>query len=222
MISTLLLDAGGTLVFPNFRRIADELSRDGIDVTPERLAACEPHARFAIDQSDLVARTRDDSRWNDYFEEIARASGLPGMSEGALARLRAYHQANNLWELVDDDMPVVLAELGTKYRLAVVSNSNGTVAKKLARLGLADAFELIIDSGDEGIEKPDPAIFVLALNRLGITAEEAAYVGDIYHVDIVGARAAGIYPVLLDPAGLHSDKDCVRIRSLRELLTRNL
>jgi hypothetical protein len=89
---------------------------------------------------------------------------------------------------------------------------------KLARVGLAGYFELIVDSHEEGIEKPDPRIFVRTLDRLGVPAAEAAYVGDLYHVDVVGASAAGLSAFLLDPFDLYGGSPVARIRSLGELL----
>ena len=68
----------------------------------------------------------------------------------------------------------------------------------------------MFDSYDEGIEKPDPRFFQLALERGGADAATTVHVGDLYHVDVVGARAAAITPVLLDVAGLYPDCDCLR------------
>ncbi len=217
-ITTLLFDVGGTLVFPSWQRISDELAREGIEIAPELLAAREPHARHAIDQTTLAGRTRDPDQWGAYFDRIARACGALGIPAAALARLRAYNEAHNLWEHVSPEVPRVLEALRAHYRLGVVSNADGSVPRKLAQLGLADAFDAIVDSGAEGIEKPDPRIFELALVRMGARADETAYVGDIYHVDVIGARAARLVPILLDPCELHTDKDCHRVRALEELL----
>jgi HAD superfamily hydrolase (TIGR01509 family) len=132
-------------------------------------------------------------------------------------RLRAFHDLHNLWDLVPADVPAALTQLGARYRLGVVSNSNGTVRAKLARIGLAHHFETIVDSAEEGIEKPDPRIFAIALDRMGVAAAETAYVGDLYHVDVVGAEAAGLTPFLLDPLDLHAARAVSRIRALAEL-----
>ena len=76
----------------------------------------------------------------------------------------------------------------------------------------------IIDSHDEGIEKPDPRLFEIALERSGATRETTIHVGDIYQIDVVGARAAGLRGVLLDQAGLYPGADCPRVRSLADLV----
>jgi putative hydrolase of the HAD superfamily len=78
----------------------------------------------------------------------------------------------------------------------------------------------VLDSNDEGVEKPDPRFFEIALARSGARRETTIHVGDLYHVDVVGARAAGLRGVLLDEAGLYPDADCPRIQSLGELADR--
>ena len=72
----------------------------------------------------------------------------------------------------------------------------------------------------EKVEKPDPRFFEIALTRSGARRESTIHVGDLYEVDVVGARAAGITPVLLDAAGLYPDADCDRVRSLGDLVSR--
>jgi len=99
----------------------------------------------------------------------------------------------------------------------VISNANGTVKKAFARIGLARFFEVIVDSAEVGIEKPDARVFELALRAMNVRADEAAYVGDVYKVDVLGARAAGMRAVLIDPHGFHADKPCPRVTSLMEL-----
>jgi HAD superfamily hydrolase (TIGR01509 family) len=154
-----------------------------------------------------------------YFETIFRCSGMVdrGVAQSVIRDLQAIHRTNNIWEVVPPEVPRVLAELRGRYRLGVVSNANGTVREKLRRVGLAEYFEVILDSHEEGVEKPDPRIFQLALERLGARAEEAVHVGDYYHIDVVGARAAGVRAVLLDPGGAHRDKGVLRIESLEAL-----
>ena len=216
---TILFDVGSTLVFPNWTLISEELARDDVHLAPEMLAAREPHARRALDNEAFVVRTNDRSRWDEYFGGIVRECGVPVFPPGALERLRLYNEMHNLWEHVPPDVPALLTGLRRRgCRLGAVSNSNGSVQRKLTELGLAREFEVVVDSAVEGIEKPDPRLFLRALARMRVRPEHALYVGDIYHVDVVGARAAGIQPILLDPCGLHADKSCPRIAALEELL----
>ena len=85
------------------------------------------------------------------------------------------------------------------YRLAVISNADGSVEGLLEAVGVREHFEFVIDSGTVAWEKPDTRIFEEALGRLGVAAHESLYVGDLFHVDVVGARAAGLDAVLVDP-----------------------
>jgi putative hydrolase of the HAD superfamily len=103
--------------------------------------------------------------------------------------------------------------------VAVISNTeDGRLGDSLAAAGLAESFDLLVDSHLVGFRKPDPAIFRLALERLGVEAGEAAFVGDSYAHDALAARAAGMRAVLLDPLDLHPEAVCPRIRSLADLL----
>ena len=76
----------------------------------------------------------------------------------------------------------------------------------------------MLDSFVEKVEKPDPRFFEIALERSGARRESTIHVGDLYEVDVRGARAAGIEPVLLDSANLYPNADCQRIQSLQELI----
>ena len=214
-ISTVLFDAGGTLVQPNFRRIADELERDGVAVDLGILERAELAVRRDYDRHDYQRKPGDG--WLNYCNAFASAAGLASMPLTAVERLREYQNTHCVWEAVMEGVVPVLERLRSRFRLGVVSNASGSVRAAFERIGLAGFFEVIVDSGVEGVEKPDPRIFRLALERMGERAERAAYVGDIYHVDVVGARAAGLRPVLLDLHGIHAEKPCERVRSLSEL-----
>ena len=139
----------------------------------------------------------------------------------ALRELHAYHTASNLWEYVPPDVaPALRALRGLALRLVVVSNANGTLQTHMRRIGLAEYFDHVLDSAEEGVEKPDPRFFEIALDRSGASKASTVHVGDLYHVDVVGARNAGLRAVLLDEADLRPDADCPRVRSLGELVTR--
>ena len=71
--------------------------------------------------------------------------------------------------------------------------------------------------GTIGIEKPDPVIFDAALRDMKAEAAESLYVGDVYSVDYVGARRAGMQAVLFDVAGAYRERDLPRVESLAEL-----
>lgn len=223
MLRTVFLDAGGVLLFPNWTRVSEALGRQGIGVAAEALAAAEPRARKQLDNGSTIGTTTDASRGWLFFDLILQQAGLSlsDRTNAALSELHAYHQAHNLWELVPDGVRPALAALRDHgLQLVVVSNANGTLRAHMDRIGLASLVDLVVDSCDEGVEKPDPRLFEIALARSGSRAESTIHVGDIYQVDVIGARAAGIRPVLLDESGQHAGADCTRIRSLQELVDR--
>jgi putative hydrolase of the HAD superfamily len=168
-----------------------------------------------------IATTDDERRGWLYFDLILERAGVePGAATTAAVReLYEYHQRMNLWEHVPDGAEAALQDLRRLgLRLVVVSNANGRLATVFDRIGLSKYFDCVIDSFLEGVEKPDPRLFQIALSRSGARAERTLHVGDLYHVDVVGARAAGLSAVLYDAAGLYPDCDCPRVRSLQELV----
>jgi putative hydrolase of the HAD superfamily len=220
-LETVFLDAGGVLLFPNWQRVSDALARHGVRVSPDALAAAEPRAKRRLDVGDTIAATTDASRGWLYFDLILNEAGIP-LSEStrtALADLNAYHRDHNLWELVSDDVrPALQALRAMSLRLTVVSNANGTLCAHMDRLGLTASFDCVLDSYDLGVEKPDPRLFEAALERSRARRETTVHVGDLYHVDVLGARAAGLRAVLLDAADLYRDADCPRVQSLDEFV----
>ncbi len=220
-IETLFLDAGGVLVLPNFARIADTLVRHGVPADAPALAAAERRAKRRLDVGETIRSKNDSQRGWLYFNLMLTEAGIPltQQSDEALAELRRYHEDQNLWEFVPGDVAPALARLrALGLKLVVVSNANGRLRQAFDRLGLSARVDVMLDSFEEGIEKPDPRLFEIALARSGSRRETTVHVGDLYHVDVVGARAAGIEAVLLDPAGLYEGWDCPRVRTLGELV----
>ena len=220
-IETLFLDAGGVLVFPNWERISAVFARHGIQVSAEALRAADPAARFAVDQAHHVASTTDADRGSMYFRMVFAKAGIPDDApiQPALDELWAYHTAHNLWEHVPPDVIPALERLRRLgLTLAVASNANGALQRAFDRLGLTRHFHSVCDSFVEGAEKPDPRFFEIVLQRSGGRPETTMHVGDLYHVDVVGAQRAGLRAVLMDPHDLYRDYHVERVRSLDEVI----
>ena len=219
-METLFLDAGGVLVFPNWSRVSDVLSKHDVHVGAAALAEAEPRAKRQIDVDATIGATDDRQRGWLYFNLVLTQAGvaLSEQTDAALAELQTYHAALNLWETVPADVVPALDRLrGLGLRMAVISNANCTLRTMFDRVGLTSHLDAVIDSCEEGVEKPDPRLFQIGLTRLGGRPETTLHVGDIYHVDVVGARNAGLRGVLLDPFELYRGYDCPRVGSLDAL-----
>lgn len=221
-IETIFLDAGGVLVHPNWTRVADALAKHGVAASAASLRAAEPHAKREMDLGSLMAKTDDRQRGWIYFETVLRHAGLTvdDAAAHALADVRAYHDVHNVWEHVPDDVVPLLTRLrALGLRLVVVSNANGLLHAMFDRLGLTACFDHVLDSHHWGVEKPDPRLFHHALAESGAGAASTVHVGDFFHIDVVGARAAGLSDaVLFDVADLYADADCPRIHRLDALV----
>ena len=222
-LETVFLDAGGVLLYPNWWRISDALAEQGVDVAPGALIEADPRARRQLDDLHVVGATTDASRGWLFFDLVLEHAGIPrsDATAAALEGLHRYHTANNLWEYVPPDVAPALDALRARgLTLVVVSNANGTLRVHMNRLGLTDKFDYVLDSADEGVEKPDPRFFEIALQRSAARKDTTIHVGDLYYVDVIGARNAGLRGVLLDEADLRPDADCPRVRTLDELVAR--
>ena len=221
-IETVFLDAGGVLCHPSWTRVADALVRHGAHVTSSALAAAEQRATRDIDDAVTIGRTDDRARGWLYFNLVLQHAGVTqnAGTDAALVELREYHRVDNLWEHVEPDVAPALAALKDRgLRLVVVSNANGRLKHLFDRVDLTKWFDHVLDSHEWGVEKPNPRLFHLALEQSRADAHRTVHVGDLYHVDVVGARQAGLREgILFDMAGLYEDVDCPRVTSLASLV----
>ena len=216
-LRAVLFDAGNTLLFLDYARMARAVGTAlGFPLTGDGLAAHAPEASEAMER----ASGNDKERASTYLEALFRFSGVP-VERMAEVRdcLDALHRERHLWCSIRDRTHEALGRLrAAGIRLGIVSNSDGRVEQALTAAGLREYFDVVIDSSLVGIEKPDPAIFRAALDALGVEPEEALYVGDLYEVDVVGARAAGIEAVLLAPSSPGPHRPCRTATSIDELV----
>ena len=224
-IEALLFDLGGTLVSMDFAWIARELLVLNIACESAALARSEISVRRLV--SAKLAEENPPAPVFPFFLQSILTEVLDQPAEGIaelVAKLTPVllpeGKGQKLWSSVDQATRDALnhfSQLG--LRMAVVSNSDGTAEAGIKALGLRDYFDVVIDSAVVGYEKPDPRIFSCALEAVGVEPGRAIYVGDLYSVDVLGARAAGVHPVLLDPHGDWGEVDCVKVTSLGELVT---
>jgi HAD superfamily hydrolase (TIGR02253 family) len=121
------------------------------------------------------------------------------------------------------EVPEVLAALRGQYRLGIISNGPSDLQRyKLKLFDLEREFDPIVISGEIGVAKPDQKIFRYALERAGVSPEEALYVGDSPVYDIVGAKGAGMMMAWVSRSGLMANTSELKpnyvIDNLREVL----
>jgi len=228
-IDAIFLDAGNTLVCMRRALVCALLAAEGIAASPETFARAEAAARPAISRHLAEGGSSEaDGTFLLYVRRIvARLAGEDAAADDALVRrlLRAVRAQNaqRLWSEVLPGVPEALARLrDAGIRRVVVSNSDGTVERGLVDAGLGPLLDAVVDSAIVGVEKPNPRIFTHALAAAGVPPERALHVGDLYAVDVVGARAAGVRGVLLDPFGDWDGVDCPRAGDLLTLVQRLL
>ena len=212
-IKTLLFDFGGTLDADGVawkERFHALYRAEGLDVAadafaPAFYAADDPlvgglppttdlsgtvHALTANLESELARRVR----WNRNWKATTIAAGASHRASCRKPR-----------PLSTRNRPVLKA-LSERYRLGIVSNFYGNLEAVCDSAGLCSFFEVMVDSHCVGAEKPDPAIFRAALERLGATPEKTIFIGDLLRRDREGARRMGMRFIWIAPPDVQAGK----------------
>ena len=215
-LETIFLDAGNTLFGMDHTLMSRELEVLGIRCAADTLARAEAAARPLV--SRRVAdggSTESDDLFSFYMYKLLEgALALPSADLERLTprwvqALRAPEVRDTLWTRVAPGTAVLLATLRSAgLRLVVVSNSDGTIEAALEAAGLREDLYAVIDSEVVGYEKPDPRIFRKALELAAAAPARTLHIGDLYAVDVCGARSVGIHALLLDPYGDWIEVDC--------------
>ena len=224
----IFFDAGNTLVYPRVEELAEDLTRQGIPTTAEDFFAAERAGKQRLDEwlwpqirRGEVPRTVDRYYWTEYLKDLMDRLGVPEEHRLAtMQRLANRFRDLTLWSRILPETPPFLELLRSRgYCLGIISNSTGKMEQQLEQLGLARYFQIILDSGLVGVEKPHPEIFLMAILRVpgGIAPSQAVFVGDTNATDMGGAWLAGLRGVLIDRVGAYPGVDSPRITTLPEL-----
>jgi putative hydrolase of the HAD superfamily len=218
-VTAVLLDALGTLVElqPPAPRLRARLAEEGFEVSEERAAA-----GFAAEISYYLAhhlegsdRERLDDLRDRCATQMIEALDLPGLDHATARRAM-------LGALEFTPYPDALEALGELrergHRLVVASNWDCSLPDWLGPTGLLELVDGVVTSADAGAAKPDPPVFLKALELAGVDGAGAVHVGDSLENDVAGARGVGIRPILVrrdgdEPPGVES------VRSLTEVAT---
>jgi HAD superfamily hydrolase (TIGR01509 family) len=208
----VFFDVGNTLLFPNRANILAPIPGER-HPTLEQWRALERKTKNEFDHGMQNGRV-DHGFWWTFHTHL-----LADLGEGVALRDPLVENTRNSanWDQILPGTRESLQRIRETFRIAVISNSDGHIDRVLARCGIADCFESITDSGIVGVEKPRREIFAAALKAMNARAEDSVYVGDVYSVDYVGARNAGMNAVLFDVSGAYKYRDLPRVESLDQL-----
>ena len=226
-IKAVIYDAGGTLL--RGRPTIDEMCDIAYDefevyIEPDQLKNAMPNLTAFFherrDKDGLGVYDSDEraaSFWREYYLEAFRRAGLEHEGEvlSSLAvRLNSWFAQPDQWEVYDDAW--LALEEGRRRGLiqGVISDWGTDLLGILGSLGLTQYFEFVVVSAIVGRAKPAADVFEYALERAGVSAAEAVYVGDSYIADVLGARGAGLLPVLVDRHGHNHTFDCITVPTL--------
>ena len=212
--TVVLLDAGNTLLELDYALIAERLSAHDCPTDATAVRDAEQGARPRLDAYLASGvSTEAPQSFQRHLGELLDDLGFGGDRHALIEDLRSQ---TRLWSPPIAGAAQAMEQLAERgHRLGVISNADGHARRRLADAGLMAHIEVVIDSARVGCEKPDPRIFALGLEALGVRADQAIYVGDLPAIDGRGARAAGLDFVLIDPAGVFDHRPS--IRSVAEL-----
>jgi putative hydrolase of the HAD superfamily len=221
-LECVLFDAGDTLLAPapSFQgRFVAVAAEHGLDFEEARVAAAMAATIRVVEwPQDWTDPATQASFWTEFYRQVLVALGHQDDGLELADALRRTFSDPATWKLFADVRPALDALAGRGVKLGVVSNFEPWLEDVLALEGVDHLFAAVAISGKLGMAKPEPGIFLAALEQAGAAAAASVHVGDQPVLDVEGARAVGITPVLLDRFGREPEADSHRVESLAELV----
>ena len=208
----VFFDVGNTLLFPNRAKMLAPIA-DDLHPTLAGWQELERKTKKVFDQG-MVGGTVDHGFWWTFHTYLLEDLGHDFSVRDEMV---ANTQNSANWDQILPGTREALERIAQQFHIAVISNADGGIERVLSRCNIADCFQSITDSGIVGVEKPRVEIFQAALAAMNAKADESLYVGDVYSVDYLGARNAGMEAVLLDVSGAYRNRDLYRVESLQQL-----
>lgn len=231
-IRTVFFDAGFTLIrpYPSTPEICQQVCQRlnlhvHLDAVKERMTEAQDYyyRQMRLNRHTWGSEQAISEFWISYYMNLLR----PFIEEHDEPRLYQLAQVINQefdkhtsWEVYSDVFPTLEALRRHKYTLGVISDWGISLGPILRRLNLTPYFDCLLVSAVTRHAKPSPLLYEMALERANSIADYTLHIGDSYIHDVLGARAVGMTPVLLDRPGHleESNVDCLLIHSLAELL----
>ena len=231
-IRTVFFDAGFTLIrpYPSTPEICQQVCQRlnlhiHLDAVQERMTEAQDYyyRQMRLNRHTWGSEQAISEFWIGYYMNLLR----PFIEEHDEPRLYQLAQVINQefdkhtsWEVYSDVFPTLEALRRHKYTLGVISDWGISLGPILRRLNLTPYFDCLLVSAVTRHAKPSPMLYEMALQRANSIADYTLHIGDSYIHDVLGARAVGMTPVLLDRPGHleESNVDCLLIHSLADLL----
>jgi len=226
MLRAVFFDVGNTLIhpFPSVSHVVREvLATQGhvrdLSAIDELMPLVDEFYEDRYREDDTFWTDEDETSavWVGMYSLLARRLGIEADAESIARGVYDEFGSADRWRAYEDVLPA-FARLRTRgLQIGIISNWDRRLAGILDGLGLGASISTVVSSADVGLHKPDPRIFELACERLGVTPAEAAHVGDHHYADVLGATAVGMIPVLIDRHNGELPGHGLFLRSLEEL-----
>lgn len=221
-VDAVLFDAGDTLIY--MPRSAEEILQElclqmGVPVSLEDArGAYRESERYYIEHY-LHHGGDQGAFWHGYHGAALRHLGIDDPTGERASFLSHGFGVPGVWQPYPEAHGVCTDIRAMGLKLGVVSNGPVTLTDLLSHAGLLPFFDVVITSQAVGIQKPDSRIFQAALDALGVLPARALFVGDLYEVDVLGARSAGLKAALIErETAAPAPRDCPVLHSLADVI----
>jgi len=207
MLRAVFFDVGNTLLFPHpsvsevCRQI---LAEEGHVHDLSAIDALMPlvdefyEDRYQSDDTFWTDEAETSQVWIGMYSLLCRKLGIEDEAEHIALRVYEEFGRADRWRAYDDVVPAFRRLRDRGLSIGLISNWDKRLTGLMDGMGIAPLLDTIVSSAEVGLHKPDPRIFELACDRLGVAPEESAHVGDHHYADVLGARAVGMLPILID------------------------
>jgi putative hydrolase of the HAD superfamily len=225
-LGAVFFDVGNTLLYPYpsvsevCRQVLAEAGHErDLDLIDSYLPLVDAYYedRYRADDTFWTNEEETSSVWVGMYSLLCRKLGIDDEAVDLARRVYDEFGRSSRWRLYDDVVPAFRRLRDRGLRIGLISNWDGRLVRLMGELGVGGMLDAIVSSADVGLRKPDPRIFELACDRVGVSTADAAHVGDHQYADVLGATAAGMRAVLIDRHGSDLPPQSAPIATLDEL-----
>ncbi|MBU4556006.1 MAG: HAD-IA family hydrolase [Actinobacteria bacterium] len=218
MTRAVFFDVGNTLLYPypSVSEVCRQvLARAGHTRDLESIDALMPlvdayyEDRYREDDTFWTDEGETSGVWVGMYSLLARQLGIHEDAESLARSVYDEFGRADRWAAYADVRPAFLRVRERGMRVGIISNWDRRLESLLSNLGLGDLIDTVISSAAVGLRKPDPRIFEMACDRLGVAPAQAVHVGDHHYADILGATSVGMRAVLIDRHGIDDTGEAI-------------